>query len=154
MPLRVGSLGPRSLMPACLPVPAGSPSPPPPPALMSVSDGGSGAGPSLVCTCSQSRGLDLWTEVTRAQQEQDRSCCSRRCRGPGGRQELRTDSNLSLFLILTYLLTENFAFIVFGRVIKQFYLNITVQKITIKYILKCKDKFAHCILQKVLLSVT
>ena len=89
---------------------------------------------------AHAHGLVGWTsglQVTRVQQEQDRSCCSRRCRGPGGRQELRTDSNLSLFLILAYLLTENFAFIVFGRVIKQFYLNITVQKITIKYILKC-----------------
>ena len=60
-------------------------------------------------------------QVTWVQQEQDpehRSCCSGRRHGPGGRPELRTDSHLSLFLILTYLLTENFAFIILGRVIK------------------------------------
>ena len=65
-----------------------------------------------------------WTsgpQVTWVQQEQDpehRSCCSGRRHGPGGRPELRTDCHLSLFLILTYLLTENFAFIILGRVIK------------------------------------
>ena len=84
-----------------------------------------------------------WTsgpQVTRAQREQDSGAPR-----AGGCPELQTDTNLSFSLSFESL-TEKLLLLY----LVEFYLDIIVQKITIKYVLKRKYKFAHHVLQKVI----